>query len=237
MEALLPRRAGGILRAPALAAALLLTACAAPLQVSVDAIADPGAGRAGTRYVLHNANPDTGDEDLVFREFAALFEKALAQKGLQRVADEASADLVIRLGYGVSGGRTGLRTYSWPVYDVVGGEVITVRETTVDASGKPVTTTRTIQLPARIQRVGTELEAAAYTQYRRFAVLEARRPGDRRPVWKVVVSSVGESDDLRRVMPALAAAAAPFVGGNTHGKRRLRLRLDDPRVKALTAPP
>lgn len=47
------------------------------------------------------------------------------------------------------------------------------------------------------------------------------------------VSSVDESSDLRGHLPMLVAAAMPYIGEQTPGEVRVRMRDDDERVKLV----
>jgi hypothetical protein len=209
---------------------LLLTGCATGVTVQVNAIADPSIQAPGKKYLLTNALVDGPKDDLFFREFAAYFEKALATKGYQRVEDRGAADIIVAFSFGVSDGRTGINTFSFPIYESFGGETITIRET--DSGGN--VTTRTVTIPPRYQIVGTQFESQSYTIYAHTAMLEARLPAPEgqsgKLLWKTVITSVNETNDLRTIMPYLAAAAAPYLGGNTGEQKKIELKPDAPAV-------
>lgn len=209
---------------------LLLTGCATGVTVKVNAIADSALQVPGKKYLLTNGMVEAPKDDLFFREFAAYFERALSTKGYQRVEDRAAADLIISLSFGVSDGRTGINTYSFPIYEAFGGETYTIRET--DSSGG--VTTRTVTIPPRYQIVGTQHESQTYTVYAHTVMLEARLPAPEgqsgKLAWKTVITSVNESNDLRAIMPYLAAAAAPYLGGNSGHQKRIELQTDSPAV-------
>lgn len=216
---------------------LLMSGCASNVTVNVNAITNNAIKSAGNHYVLTNASGETDVKDLYFQEFSRYFQAVLKQQGYSRVSDKKDADFEIRFKYGLSDGRTGISTYSWPLYDTVGGETITITERTTDSSGNPTTTTRTIRLPARVERVGSSIETRSYTLFNRTASLEARllnKDGSAGEViWMVMISSVGESDDMRAIMPYLAVAASDFIGKNTGQQREIVLDKKDPRVQEL----
>jgi len=56
------------------------------------------------------------------------------------------------------------------------------------------------------------------------------------PLWKTTITSVGQSDDLRRVFPVMLGAAQEFIGKDTHGKVDVVLYPDDNRVKRILTP-
>lgn len=207
-----------------------LGACATTMDVQVNAINDPTQHAPGKTYFLKNAQTADGEDELFFREFATYFVHALKAKGYQRVKDPKDADMIIHFGYGVSEGRTGIHTYSWPIYETVGGETITYTETKTDASGTKTTTKGSVSVPLRVQRVGTQLESRSYTVFTHHASLEARGRKDNNLLWKAMTTLVTESTDLRASMPYLAAAAAPYLGGNSGKQRAVPLKRDDPAV-------
>lgn len=223
---------------------LLLSGCATTVDVNVNSIVDPALSHAGKHYVLTNANNQKAHDDLFFREFSRYFEAVLQKQGYEKVNSLADADLEIFFKYGISDGRTGVYSYASPIYDYVGGDSITITENTGGTTAQKVTT---IHIPARMERVGTDVQTRSYTLYNRTASLEARTiaKGEQSPeerqknpmIWSIYIYSVGESNDLRQVMPYLAAAAAPYIGVNTGQQITVQLKHDNPevlRLKALT---
>lgn len=214
-----------------------LNGCAMRYTVNVNAITNPSLSAPGTKYVLTSAMKDIDEKNLYFQEFSRYFQLVLQKQGYTRVADKTQADMDIQFKFAVSDGRTGIATHSWPIYETVGGEMITITEKTVDSSGNPTTTTRTIRLPARVERVGTSVETRSYTLFNRSAVLEAyqlTKDGNKgEMLWMVQMSSIGESDDLRNLMPYLAAASARFIGANTGQQFQVTLDQKDPLVMEL----
>jgi hypothetical protein len=217
----------------------LLSGCASGLVVQVNAIADPQAKAASTRYVLINGNAEGREDDLFFREFSAYFVPLLKDKGYQRVSDPAQADIQIVFRFAVSEGRTGVNTFAHPIYETVGGNTITFTNTKTDSSGATTTTKGTVYVPMQTQYVGTALESQSYTLFTSSAVLEARtlEKGDKAPtmLWKTMLSCTSESNDLRATMPYMAAAAAPYLGGNSGELKEIRFKPDDPKVSAIKA--
>lgn len=220
-----------------LAGLLLMSGCANRVTVHVNSITNDSIKSAGHRYLLTNNAGEVEEKDLYFQEFSHYFQAVLKQQGYTRVSSKKDADVEIRFAYGLSDGRTGISTYAWPIYDTIGGDIITITEKTTDSSGNPVTTTRTIRVPTRIERVGSSIETRSYTLFNRTASLKARlldkegKPGE--VLWIVSISSVGESNDLRAIMPYLAVAAEDFIGKNTGQQREIEIDRNDPRVKAL----
>jgi len=215
-----------------------LEGCSSGIPVRVDAIAETTAPAGEIRYVLVNGNAGETEDDLFFREFWSYFAPILAEKGYRRVADARQADVRIRFRYAVSEGHTGISTFTHPVYALTGGETINITETKTDASGKTTTTRSTVEVPVRERYVGTRVERRRYTLFTSSAVLEARRmrpPKGRKPrmLWKTLISSTSESNDLRAIMPVMAAAARPYLTGNSGARKKRWLKLDAPEVNAV----
>lgn len=210
---------------------LLTVGCASTVDVTVNSIVDPQLMPEAKRYVLTG---DKSQDDLFFREYSRYFDAVLQNAGYTKTDNRDEADLDIQFKFGISDGRTGVYTFASPIYDFIGGETITITERTSDANGQKVTT---IHIPARLERVGTSLETRSYTIFNRTASLQARalrrRDEDNSLVWSIYVNSVGESNDLRRIMPYLAAAAEPFIGKNTGQLVGIVLKRDDPAVVQL----
>ncbi len=217
-----------------------LFGCASRLIVQVSAIADTEITTASSRYVLLNGNAEGQENDLFFREFSAYFIPLLAQKGYQRVASRELADIEIFFRYTVSDGRSGIHTFAHPIYETFGGNTITFTETQTDSSGVTTTTRGTLYVPLRTQYLGTAIESRSYTLYTSSAALEAYKidhhgTEKEQPtiLWKTLMNSTSASNDLRSVIPIMAAAAAPYLTGNSGASKTVRLQHDDPRVIAI----
>ena len=217
-------------------ALMVVSGCASTVDVNVNSIVDPQLTPPGKRYVLSS---ETKEDDLFFREFSRYFDTVLQDAGYTKVSDRNEADLDIQFKFGISDGRTGVYTFTSPIYDFIGGETITITESTPDGSGQKVTT---IRIPPRFERIGTSLETRNYTLYNRMASLQARALSETKStaevdsnplVWSLYIYSVGESNDLRRIMPYLAAAAAPYIGKNSGQLVTVGLKADNPEVVRL----
>jgi hypothetical protein len=226
---------------PLLGVCLLVIAgmvgCASQLTIQVSAIADTEVKPATTRYVLLNGNAEGQENDLFFREFSAYFIPILTKKGYQQVASREKADIEIFFRYGVSDGRAGIHTFTHPLYETFGGNTITFTETKTDSSGTTTTTQGTVHVPLQTQYVGTAVESSSYVEYTCSAALEAYKIGNgdtkgEQPavLWKTLMSSTSETNDLRSVIPIMAAAAEPYLAGNSGAAKSVRMKLDDPRI-------
>ncbi|HEC19410.1 MAG TPA: hypothetical protein ENI97_08700 [Gammaproteobacteria bacterium] len=214
--------------------ALLLTACTAPYVVQVSAIAEPGVSTTDTRYVLRNGNPEGKEDDLFFKEFSAYFIPLLAEKGYRRVNSRDKAEVEIFLRYAVSEGRSGISTFTHPVYETIGGNTINIVETKTDSGGTTTTTRSTVHIPLQTLYVGTAVESRSYTLYTSSVALEAYALKPKgKMLWKTLMNLTSESNDLRTTIPIMAAAAAPYIAGNSGVAKTIKLKRDDPAIAAL----
>jgi len=223
----------------ALGVLLLLNACAHHVVVNVNAITDMKVPQHGNRYFMTNANDGNATSELYFQEFRTYFDHLLTKNGYTKVDDLKDADIEIRFHYGVSDGKTGIQHYSWPIYETFGGDRVTITERITDSSGNTQTINRTVYIPPYVRQVGSAYEAQSYTYYNRYLNLAAYPAAAEKgqttltPLWNVNVYSVGESDDLRAIMPYLAAASAPYLGKNSGQQQSVTIGADNPLVKEL----
>jgi hypothetical protein len=218
---------------------LAVSGCATKTTVKVNSIVAAPAQETGKHYFLTGAQKDQPSSELYFMEFRRYFDYLLQKQGYMKADDLAHADIDIRFQFGVSGGRTGVYTYSWPIYETYAGDIITITEKTTNANGSVTTTKRTVQIPPSVRQVGTNYETRSYTEYNRHAdltaypVVDGKVPDKARPIWSINMQSIGESNDLREVMPYLAAASAPFIGKNSGRQQAVKLTPDNPLVVEL----
>jgi hypothetical protein len=209
--------------------ALALSGCAQDLVLRIDAIA-ASEGLQGRAYVWRSKLSQVSEDDLYFREFSAHMQAALRQQGFRQVKSPESADLVIYFSYGVTPGATRYYTTTTPVYDWVGGEIVTYTMTETDAAGKTTRKSGQTTLPMREQIIGFDRERYSYTPYSSYATLEAREAKTDRPLWNASVTAIGDGvEDLRQTMPLLADTLAPWLAKDSHGIKVVKVPHDAPR--------
>jgi len=215
--------------------ALLLSGCATTYVVKVDSIAVSSTPVAGIKYVLESGMSDVKDNDLYFREFAAQFRRILNAKGYVEAATHADAAIGIKLSYGTSNGHNEFYSYLRPLYHVSGGENIIYKEIKTDSSGQKTESTSTVYMPLRTQMIGYTNEMSSQTLFTHFAMLEADAlaAGETsgKQLWKTTIRLVDPSNDLRYLLPYMAAGAAPYIAGNTGAMQSVELKPNDPRVQ------
>jgi hypothetical protein len=213
---------------------IYLTACTHGMTVHVDSISDQTIS-TGKSYLLKSGMPDVKEDDLYFKEFSSYFHKALANKGFKQVNNKADASIVIYFIYGISDGITHKHVYTTPVYDWLGPDIITYEETKTDPSGKTTTVSK-LRIPETRRVVGREVHVTRYTTFTGYATLVATQKDNkkRKPhLWKTSVQAIAPINDLRRIMPVMAAAAIPYIASNTGQAIVIKIREEDKRVQEM----
>ncbi len=215
-----------------------LTACGTQsVKVSIDSIVGT-QDVPSKRYVWLSGMREVSPDDLHFQEFSRYFQAILQDRGYRKTTARDAA-IAIYFSYGVSPGRTTQYTTTTPIYDWVGGDTIVYTETTKGEKGETTSTTRTITTPIRQRLIGLSVGTGQYTVFTRFARLTAKRyrpgesPKDMPTLWETRITSIGPSNDLRALMPVMAAAAAPFIASDTGEMKVVKMKKDDPRVTAF----
>lgn len=214
-------------------AGLLLSGCVNSTEVKIDSLAKPKAEEA-ISYKIHNTNPQISGDSLRNKEAVGFVRTALSGKGMYETTDASRADLVLDVDYGVGPPQLRRETVSEPVYITLPGEVRTERvQVGTDRNGNPIYQTVTYQDPPRTELAGYRDYVITTVVYEKFLRMSAKenKPGQEgRPsteVWTVDVTSEGQSKDIRKTLPILAAASIDYVGKDSHGQKVIRLKDND----------
>ena len=212
---------------------LLVGGCANSYQVKVDSLAKPKAEES-ISYKIVNKNPEIPDDSLRYKEAAGFVRTALSGKGLYEATETEKADLVVALDYGVGPPQSRRETMSEPVYLTLPGRSRTERvQVGTDRNGNPVFQTVTIQDPPTTEFAGYREYVVTVTVYEKFLRLNAtenKPAAEGRPpseIWTVDVTSEGESRDIRKALPILAAASIDYVGKDSKGQKTIRIKDTD----------
>jgi hypothetical protein len=228
----LPRRA--VRRLAGVAVPLLLgvvfVGCATTHQVKVDSLAKPQADKA-VSYEIRNKNPLVADDSLRYKEAAAYVKTALSGKGLFEAPPGVKPDVIVDLDYGVGQPQMRRETVSEPVYITIPGQVRTERvQVGTDSQGRPIYQTITVQDPPSTEFAGFreyQVTITVYEKYLKLSAKENKEVAEGRPqqeVWTVDVISEGESRDIRKSMPVLAAASIEYIGKDSQGQKTIRIK-------------
>ena len=215
------------------AAGSLLSGCANTYEVKVDSLAKPKAEDA-ISYKINNKNLQLPDDSLRNKEAVGFVRTALSGKGMYETTDADKADVVVDLDYGVGPPQMRRETVSEPIYITLPGEVRTERvQVGTDRNGNPIYQTVTYQDPPRTEFAGYRdyvITTTVYEKYLHLSAKESKPASEGRPpseIWTVDVTSEGQSHDLRKTLPVLAAASIDYVGKDSHGQKTIHLKDTD----------
>jgi len=229
----LPRAGRWISLGGAAAAVLLAAGCANSTTVKIDSLAKPKAEES-ISYKILNKNPAVDDDSLRYKEAAGYVRTALSGKGLYEATDNQNADLVVSIDYGVGPPQSRREVVSEPVYVTLPGQMRVERvQVGTDRNGNPVYQTITVQDAPRTEFAGYREYFVTVTVYEKFLRLNAtenKPAAEGRPpseIWTVDITSEGESRDIRKALPILAAASIDYVGKDSLGQKTIRIKDTD----------
>lgn len=216
--------------------AVFLGGCATPYTFKVDAINNPEIeGHLSFKMVSSNAAID--ESDLQYKEVAEYVKTTLSAQGMYEAPTVESADMIVDVAYGIGEPEIDFKTYTAPVYMVRGGFYETRVVPVVDKdTGKVYMQTLQIYVPPMREVVDFEERVMPITTYEKYLRLTSRdnREGNEdigpAQVWSIYVKNKDESNDLRKYLPLLAAAAVPYVGANTGEQEEIKVKETDESV-------
>lgn len=210
--------------------ALWLWGCTSSYKVKVDSLSQPAAENS-IAYLIKTSNPELDPESLRHKEAEKFVKTALSGKGLYEAPKPEMADMVVSIDYGISPPKVSQEVRSEPMYRTVPGAIITqVVQVATDKNGNPIFGTVTFQEPSRQEYMGEREYVVTYVTYEKYLRVSAREntpanegqpPGE---IWTVDVTTEGESRDLRKALPVLAAATIEFVGKDSRGQKTIKLK-------------
>ena len=191
-----------------LAVILFITTGCSPMvnkyRVSIDAITHSNQDIAPTTFTIRALGKETDEKSLKFQRQSQQLIKILNQQGYQQVNNSSLAQQIIYFDYGLEKIKEQTRIYSEP--DVSFGISL----------GFPYGYYR--------HRYHPYWNNYGYTSYRTYrktyrlfnryiVILSKDQTG--RELWRVDVSSIGESNNLKKIVPILLRASIPYIGKNT----------------------
>ncbi len=213
-----------------MAAVVFVAGCATSTEVKIDAIARPKAEEA-ISYQIRSKNAALGDDSLRYKEAAGMVRTALSGKGLYEAPNPEKADLVVDLDYGVGPPQSKIETVAEPVYRVVPGRITTQTvQVGTDRRGNPIYQTVTVQEPPTTEFDGYreyQVRVTVYEKYLRLSASENKPAAEGRPptqLWSLDITSEGESKDVRKALPVLAAASIEYVGKDSQGQKTIKIK-------------
>lgn len=213
--------------------AAALGGCASSYEVKVDSLAKPAAEQV-VSYEIKNTNPLLEEDSLRYKEATEYVKTALSGKGLYEAPDKVKPDIIVDLDYGIKPPESHKEMVSEPVYITVPGQIRTERvQVGTDSQGRPIFQTVTVQDPPTTEFAGFREYLVTVTTYEKYLRLTARENApaqEGRPpqeIWTVDITSEGESRDLRKHLPVLAAASIEYVGKDSQGQKTIKLKDTD----------
>lgn len=211
-------------------AALVLAGCATTHEVKIDSLAKPKAEPA-ISYEIKNRNPLVADDSLRYKEAANMVKTALSGKGMYEAPEGVKPDMIVDLDYGVGPPQSRKETVSEPIYITIPGQIRTERvQVGTDSQGRPIYQTITVQDPPTTEFAGFReyiVTVIVYEKYLKLTARENKEQTEGRPqqeIWTVDVISEGESRDIRKSLPVLAAASIDYIGKDSQGQKTVRIK-------------
>jgi hypothetical protein len=214
----------------AVALAGFFSSCVDSYKVKVDSVAKPTAENA-IAYQIKTGSPNLDPDSLRYKEAERFVKTALSGKGLYEAPKPEMADMVVSIDYGISAPKVSQEARSEPIYRTVPGRMITtVIEIGKDAKGNPIYSTVTHQEPSTTEYIGEREYVVTLVHYEKYLRMTAREnvaASEGKPpaeVWTIDISTEGESHDLRKALPVLAAASIEYIGKDTRGQKVIKLK-------------
>ena len=211
--------------------------------VSVNAFVNKGVTNAAKSYIILSADKGVSTNDLEFQEYATFLARALGEQGFAQAAAVDDADMAVFLKYGIGEPQEHAFTYSLPTFGQTGVSSATTYGRITGAGYGSATYSGTTYYTPTFGITGHTTHVGTYVTYTRHAHVSAfdLRPlrGQKEPVqlWKTGMISVGASDDLREVVPAMIAAAMEFFGRDTQQSLRIFVPRNDSRIRRVKGLP
>ncbi len=188
-----------IYQAITISALLLLTGCSPIVnkyRVSIDAISNPNIDIAPNSYIIEPLGKSTDKNSLEFQKHSSQLMKILDKKGYVQPDNSALAKQTIYFDYGIDKIKEETRTYSQPNISFGFSHGYYNR------------------FWSDFMYSGYSTYQKTYTLYNRYIEILAKNQAGKE-LWRVDVSSVGESKDLKNIVPVLLEASEEYIGKDT----------------------
>ncbi len=189
------------------------------ISVSVDSserVKELGSERM--TFMLMPCDDTIAGDDSHFVKYAKVVERALEQKGLQRVYAADAADAVVYLSYGIQGPETKQIPYKVPVWGEIGIIPVTPAG---NPKENPTVWVRSAGYETQVGIVGSHdktREVQLFTRQIALSAYDLKLAGGQHDetalIWRTQLTSTGVWDDLDKVFPLMIAAAMNDFGTN-----------------------
>ena len=174
-------------------------------RVTIDAITTPNLAVSPTSYTIKALDEKKETNGILFKRYAQKLSETMQQKGYTLMSEHQGAKESLYFDYGLEKVNEATEVYVEPNISFNMGW------------GFPYGRHYGHYHPFFYNdfygaRYNTYSKTRTY--YNRYITLLAKEPSGKE-LWRVDVSSVGESKNLRKIIPILIEAAAPYIGTNT----------------------
>lgn len=170
-------------------------------RITVDAITNSDKVIRPTTYIIQPLEKDTNIDDLKFQRQSNRLAKILNLKGYKKVNHKKSAKQIIYFDYDIEKIKEETRTYSEP--DVSFGF----------SWGYPYRHHYYSPFWSDIGYSSYKTYRKTYRLFNRYIVIISKDQLGKE-LWRVDVSSIGESNNLQKILPILIKASEPYIGKN-----------------------
>jgi hypothetical protein len=208
--------------------------------VAINAFADQ-SGPPLRSYFLLPLDSNISTDDLEFREYAQYVHKALAARGFDRVSSMESALVYVFLGYGIGEPKEHTYSYNVPTWGQTG---VSAAHTSaaVTSFGTVATVNSSTSYTPTYGVTGYQTRTGSFTTFTRHLMLSAidgefyRRTGRIKEVWRTRVVSVGQSGDLRAVLPLMVVGSYDFIAASSGQIVNRSIEAESPAAKWIRKP-
>lgn len=197
-------------------------------------------GKAKKTYILLPEKSSDSD-DLQFEEFKTYINRSLISKGFSQAKTATDADIAIMVQYSVGDAFQKSFTMYEPIEGVTGVSSSTTKAR-IDRWGNIDATTKNTPSYGVIGESAKTFTTTRYLSQLKLTALDAKtlaRDRKRKTLWAVSSQIDNRESDMRRLFPALLAAAQPHIGKSTGQVIKQRIyhhSLPIQRVKGIITP-
>jgi len=172
-------------------------------RVTIDAITAPNTTLNPSTYRLKALDKNKDSNSLRFQQYATPLAQLLHEKGYLKVEGNEKAKQIIYFDYGIEKLKEERETYIEP-------DIITFNF----GFGYPYGSFGYYDQFYHPFYYRNRYHTYTNTYYNRYITILAKEQFDKE-LWRVDVSSVGESKNLRKIVPLLIEASRPYLGTTT----------------------
>jgi hypothetical protein len=193
------------------------------------------------KFIIASGDSTISESDLQFQEFSDYVKKILVnKKDYVEVDDWDEADLMIFFKFGISDPETFKQTYAVPTWGQTGVSSTTTRGNVhVNPYGNNITYNETTSSTPTYGVTGSRIVTKTYTIFFRYVTLTAydlneyKKKGKEKIIWNTILTSSGNSNDLRKVIPYMIVIGSSYFGKSSGEKKLHEILEGDDRVNHI----